>query len=293
MSDPAVRYDVFLSHNSADKPLVELLAHRLREEAGLSPFLDKWHLIPGEPWQEALENALADSASVAIFVGPSGISPWHNEEMRSALDDAVRKRDDFRIIPVLLPDATSESVTRFLARRTWVDFRAGVDDAEAFSRLVAGVKGEAFEPGAYQLPDEPAPYRGLLRFEAEHARFFFGREREQAELLNLLGQRQFVAVVGASGSGKSSLVRAGLLPKLANNALPDSGRCHTLFFAPGSQPLRALANQLATFVPLADRPRSANELAQLLAERADGLRSAFQAFTATGTRARTADNRPV
>jgi len=38
-------FDVFLSHNSADKAAVELIAHRLRKEAGLNPFLDKWHLI--------------------------------------------------------------------------------------------------------------------------------------------------------------------------------------------------------------------------------------------------------
>lgn len=279
MRDSSARYDVFLSHNSVDKPAVEDVARRLLA-AGIRPFLDTWHLIPGQPWQEELEQALTDSDCTAVFLGPSGVSPWHNEEMRAALDDAVRRRDDYRIIPVLLPGAALESVSRFLARRSWVDFSVGLDDAEAFSRLVAGIKGEAFEPGAYQLPDEPAPYRGLLRFEAEHARFFFGREREQAELLNLLGQKQFVAVVGASGSGKSSLVRAGLLPKLTGNALPDSSRWRSLLFTPGSQPLRTLASQLTTFVPLADRPRVADELAERLAERSDGLRTAFQALTA-------------
>jgi len=44
------RYDVFLSHNSADKPAVEELARRLVKE-GIQPWLDKWNLIPGEPWQ--------------------------------------------------------------------------------------------------------------------------------------------------------------------------------------------------------------------------------------------------
>jgi hypothetical protein len=53
-----IRYDVFLSHNSQDKPAVEILARRLTDEASLRPFLDKWHLVPGEPWQEALEEAL-------------------------------------------------------------------------------------------------------------------------------------------------------------------------------------------------------------------------------------------
>ena len=78
-------YDVFLSHNSDDKQAVELIAHWLREEAKMRPFLDKWHLIPGQPWQEALEGALDESATVAVFVGPSGVSPWHNEELRAAI----------------------------------------------------------------------------------------------------------------------------------------------------------------------------------------------------------------
>jgi len=59
--DPRTRtmttYAVFLSYASADKPAVEALARRLRED-GLEPFLDIWHLVPGEPWQEALEGTL-------------------------------------------------------------------------------------------------------------------------------------------------------------------------------------------------------------------------------------------
>ena len=59
MPDSAARYDVFLSHNSADKPAVEELARRL-VKAGLQPWLDTWNLIPGEPWQEAIEEALRE-----------------------------------------------------------------------------------------------------------------------------------------------------------------------------------------------------------------------------------------
>ena len=57
MVDQPIHYDVFLAHNSADKPAVETIAMRLRE-AGLHPFLDKWHLTPGMPWQTELEEAL-------------------------------------------------------------------------------------------------------------------------------------------------------------------------------------------------------------------------------------------
>jgi WD40 repeat protein len=274
------RYDVFLSHNSADKPAVELLAQRLRTETGLVPFLDKWHLIPGEPWQEALEQALAESATVAVFIGPSGVSPWHNEEMRSALDNTVRSRDEYRFIPVLLPGAREPEMTSFLGRRVWVDFRSGLDDTEAFERLVAGIKGEAIAGGAYALPDEPAPYRGLLPFEADQARFFFGREADYRALIEKLKRYSFVAVIGASGSGKSSLVRAGLLPRLKSQESLDSRQWRSLIFTPGSQPLRALAEQLATFGPATDRLRLADELTDRLSRRADGLRTAITTLLA-------------
>src|SRR5262249_45725766 len=97
-------YDVFLSHSSADKEAVEAIARRLEDEAALHPFLDKWHLIPGNPWQEALEEALDIARTCAVFIGPYGVSPWQNEEMYCALDDRVR-RTGFRVIPVLLPGA--------------------------------------------------------------------------------------------------------------------------------------------------------------------------------------------
>ena len=98
---PDPTYDVFLSHATPDKPAVEDLARRLKRRK-LKPFLDKWHLVPGEPWQEALEEALDRSQTFAIFLGPSGIGPWQNEEMRSALEEQVRDRS-YRVIPVLLP----------------------------------------------------------------------------------------------------------------------------------------------------------------------------------------------
>ncbi len=100
---------------------------------------------------------------------------------------------------------------------------------------------------------EPAPYRGLLPFQAEHARFFFGREADCQRLLEKLERSAFVAVVGASGSGKSSLVKRRAAARAGWQRLPDSQEWQVLLFTPGSQPLRALAEQLATFVPLAER----------------------------------------
>ena len=122
-------YDVFLSHNSTDKPVVESLTERLID-AGLKPWLDKWNLTPGEPWQEELEDALDACQTVAVFLGPLGISPWENEEMRSALEVRVHNKTR-RVIPVLLPgapDPQDRPLPRFLRRLTWVDFRNGLDE---------------------------------------------------------------------------------------------------------------------------------------------------------------------
>lgn len=174
------QYDVFLSHHSSDKPQVERLAVRLEDEAGLKPFLDKWHLVPGQPWQEELEAALDQSATCAVFVGPNGLGAWENEEMRSALDDRVRNQK-FCVIPVLLPGANpqnAQTLPRFLRRLTWVDFRAGLDDAEAFKRLVAGIRKQApgrgaLPPAAANAPSRRWPSISAL-FTGEYKKLFWG-----------------------------------------------------------------------------------------------------------------------
>src|SRR3954447_26451273 len=98
-------YDVFLSHASTDKPLVEELARRLARE-DLRPWLDKWNLIPGTAWQPAVERALSEWAACAVVIGPGELGPWHHEEMRLAISRRVGEGDRgraFRVIPVLLP----------------------------------------------------------------------------------------------------------------------------------------------------------------------------------------------
>jgi hypothetical protein len=175
------RYDVFLSHSSQDKPAVEELARLLVKER-IDPFLDKWHLIPGKDWQEELEKALGQSASCAIFVGPGGIRPWHNKEMRTAIRRCVEdSQGTFRVIPVLLPGCAAEQrddLPDFLTGDTWVEFRS-LDDQEALHRLCCGIRG--IPPGAGPdqavFGDSACPYRGLEVFDVEHSPFFFGREK--------------------------------------------------------------------------------------------------------------------
>ncbi len=249
-------FDVFLSHSSADKPAVEELARRLADE-GIQLWLDRWHLIPGDPWQPAIEKALAESKTCAVFVGPSGLGPWQNEEMRTAIDRRVRDSGRrFRVIPILLPGsdrAERSSLPTFLAGTTWVEFRDSLDDQDAFHRLVCGIRGLEPGPGSGQAFYEgQCPYRGLRVFDVDDAAFFFGREALVQWLLNAVrptpeGQpaNRFLAIVGASGSGKSSVARAGLVAALKHDAIAGSSRWPVAILRPGPDPVESLAVALS------------------------------------------------
>ena len=84
------------------------------------------------------------------------------------------------------------------------------------------------------------PFLGLATFEAAHTEYFFGRERLVAELVTRLVGSPLLAVVGPSGSGKSSAVRAGLLPALASGVLPGSDAWAQELMRPGEHPLATL-----------------------------------------------------
>ena len=91
------------------------------------------------------------------------------------------------------------------------------------------------------------PFAGLRPFGFEDCEFFFGREEQVSALYRLLERNRFIAVVGSSGSGKSSLVRAGLLPLIQKESDEPGGRSWRFAtLHPGDEPLVALADALET-----------------------------------------------
>lgn len=86
----------------------------------------------------------------------------------------------------------------------------------------------------------PNPYKGLRPFEEGDAPDFFGREALIVQLVERLSETRFLAVVGPSGSGKSSVVRAGLIPALRRGALPGSNEWRIAEMLPGAHPLDEL-----------------------------------------------------
>ncbi|MEU0413465.1 helix-turn-helix domain-containing protein [Streptomyces griseorubiginosus] len=93
--------------------------------------------------------------------------------------------------------------------------------------------------------DATSPYRGLARFEPGDRELFFGRERLVTELLGLVCERRFAAVFGASGSGKSSLLRAGLIPAVQEAAGKRGRPAVVRILTPGDRPAATYGHLLA------------------------------------------------
>ena len=159
--DNSRSFDVFLSHNSNDKPTVRVLADGL-EQRGISVWLDERQLIAGQPWQIALEDAIQSSRSAAVIVGGDGMGPWEVPEMRACLSEFVKRK--MPVIPVLLPSASVEpELPLFLSGFMWVDMRHGITDAE-LDRIADGVRAAGSIAGG-----NPARKRESVRLELENS----------------------------------------------------------------------------------------------------------------------------
>lgn len=232
-------YDVYVSHNGIDKPIVERLCYALLEK-GLRPYFDKWDSVPGSLWVGEIEQVVERAPAFLVCVGEHGWAPWQENERQLAV---ILATDSTRVVPVLLPGASPAELPPFLRNRTPVDLREETAWAVQVARLTATLTGRS-PAGPWKDEERTRPYRGLEPFTAEDAGWMFGREQEEAELIRILrdGQR-FVPVVGASGSGKSSLVQAGVVPTVCSGGI-DGRPWHALVMRPGSSPCEALARRL-------------------------------------------------
>jgi len=215
--------------------------------------------VAGQSWPEALERQLGDCRAVAVCIGAAGIGPWQQREYHKALDRQAHE-PGLPVIPVLLP-GTHDPALGFLGLNTWVDLRQGVEDGVSIDILARAVRGLPPDDRAARASDPRAticPYRGLLPFREEDAAFFIGREVFTNALIEKVRTSSLVAVVGASGSGKSSVVRAGLVPALRRGT--DNRVWEILAFSPGPTPLHAL---LAALSPPPEEMSRAAKLARI------------------------------
>jgi hypothetical protein len=189
-------YDVFLCHNTADKPVVRQLRDALKERQ-IRTWFDEDQLIPGRPWQAALEQAIKSIGAAAICVGASGFGPWQNQEMRAYIQQFVNR--GAAVIPVLLPDVTQvPELPVFLQGFTWVDLRGGLT-GNGLHRLICGIRGTP--PGETPMI---APESSIEQIQNDRT------ASDQASTASTTG--------GRSGTGRSRRASAAGRPILARVA---------------------------------------------------------------------------
>jgi WD40 repeat protein/class 3 adenylate cyclase/tRNA A37 threonylcarbamoyladenosine biosynthesis protein TsaE len=171
--------------------------------------------------------------------------------------------------------------------RDAIDQAASVRDEEQRSLAVVttGVLalGRELSRSARPATAEVAPYKGLVAYGSEDGLWFYGRDELTAELIARVAVSRFVAVTGSSGSGKSSLVHAGMVAALRVNAVDESGSWPIVSITPHAHPLQELARPLVvaghgdSAAVLADRMRArpaalADVAARLTEDAPDGSR---------------------
>jgi formylglycine-generating enzyme required for sulfatase activity len=261
MTSPAP--EVFLSYSRNDLDA----ANRLRDVlavAQLTVFKDDASLHAGDRWLTKLQEAVGGCSAFVVLVGRDGVRRWIGAEVEVALIRHLQPHDDkdrLPIFPILLGDATPESLPPFLALFQVTRWNGKEDLPEALTTALRD-RQACFDSGPAFKGDL---FLGLSAFTSKETRQFFGRRRETLEALAGLGDQtesnpeqrtnfggnaytRWLQIEGNSGSGKSSLLQAGILPMIERGALwARTGIEDWQILGPmmpGSNPVKMLADVL-------------------------------------------------
>jgi hypothetical protein len=224
-----------------------LLASPEAKAAKLEVWFDKDDLLPGQDWQHQLEDAIGHSTAFAVVVGTRGVVNWVDREVRLALSRATEDRN-YPFIPVFTLPNLDTRLPPFARQFQGVHSPAESElELGKLLRAVLGGFGElaAYQPGQrrpVKLTD--SPFVGLRAMTEADANLFFGRETEVDALVETVRANHLVAVAD-SGAGKSSLVMAGLTPRVRGGALqdrwvPDQRVWQVVVMRPGGDPVENL-----------------------------------------------------
>ncbi|WP_414543876.1 GUN4 domain-containing protein [Nostoc sp. CCY0012] len=152
------QFDVFLAHNSQDKPQVIEIARNLKQN-GLNPWLDKEQIFAGDNIQKVVFAGISQSKVGAFFISQNGLGTFQEHLELGAIIQFFLKKNkaqNFRVIPVLLPGINDIPEDLFyLNQWAWIRFKS-VNDEEALEDLIRGIRGRGTEVKAQpriQIPD--------------------------------------------------------------------------------------------------------------------------------------------
>ncbi len=243
---------IFLSHRSTDKAWARELKELLEASGHVGVFVDddpETGIPYGQDWERELYRTVVNCRAVVILHSKGwSESKWCFAELTQA-----RALGKF-IIPLRLDDHPLDAL---LSDTQAIPMTDGI--APKFPLLERSLRMAGIDPAdSFAWKGNRDPYPGLVAFEEEDAAVFFGRDTEIRNTLDLLsrvrrrGGGALAMVLGASGSGKSSLIRAGVVPRLRRDT---DHWIVTSPFRPGRDPMRRLAEVLSATFAQAGEPR--------------------------------------
>jgi len=229
-----MRDQIFLSYSRTDSAACVLLQSAL-EQAGLGVFRDQDSIHASDRWVTELQRALETCSGFVVLVGRDGVRRWVGAEVEFALARHFSAHDEAQrlpIFPVLLGDTGPDALPPLLSLHQWTRWSS---DQPPPADLVDAVRSRAIRRNE-TVRFEGCPFLGLQSFQRKDALLFFGRRKETLEALAALGDQggrnpgglhdgagtayyRWLQIEGNSGAGKSSLVRAGLLPMIERGML--------------------------------------------------------------------------
>ena len=244
---------VFLSHNSKEKSQVRILSELLEKEEHIDTIFDDHDFRGGDILLDKIEKCIKESDVCLIIIGKEGFGRYHKMEMDMAIRLQLDDPGSLQVIPVVLPGVgakAAEILPEYLQRYLWIEFQESINEERPIQKLKNAITGESKEIPSF-APDH-CPYKGLRFFDVEDSPNFFGRESVVQRLSDELtlkkaskSRNQFLAILGNSGSGKSSLARAGILAQLKNATSSDGQVCKQVICYPGQKPIENLAISLS------------------------------------------------
>jgi formylglycine-generating enzyme required for sulfatase activity len=247
--------EVFLSYSRNDADAATLL-HTQLERAGLAVFKDDENIRWSDLWLDKLQEAVDGCSAFVVLVGRDGVKRWIGAETQVALNRYFGPHDDSErlpIFPILLGEARPETLPAFLRlfqAKSW----NGSDPLP--SELLDYIRERAII-GDDTATFEGCPFVGLAAYHHDQAHLFFGRHKETLDALACFfdirpgkPSVRWLEINGNSGSGKSSLMQAGLLPLVDQGWLwRPQGRYERWMpvgpMMPGKRPVEMLAECLA------------------------------------------------
>lgn len=225
-------YDLFVSYAPDDRGWVNgYLLDALR--SAQIKVISEADFELGAPRLAEFERAVQQSARTLLVLTPAAVTETFSQFVAILVQSYGLESGTWPVIPLLLKPV---ELPPRLALLTPLDVTEPEMWPAAVDRLCANVQKSP--PARSARP--PCPYPGMRAFGEQEAGAFHGRDAEVEDLLQRLRRHPFAAVIGASGSGKSSLVFAGLIPALRRSGLFGEGEWLVRSLRPGDHPLTAL-----------------------------------------------------